>query len=150
MRDVSFMSVDSSYAHLIAELGRTLGIADLAPSAEGVCQLVFDGRQIVQVVHVSAHGQVLVSCRLADHGIDARQADRMARANFMQAGHGAVLCLAPDGRPHMQVALNLSECTASMLCSVVESLLDRADDWTRAGAAEASTSRDPAFFLQSV
>lgn len=144
------MSVDSSYVHLIAELGRTLGIAGLAPSAEGICQLVFDGRQIVQVVHVGAHGLVLVSCRLADHGIDGRQADRMARANFMQAGHGPVLCLAPDGRPHVQVALTLSECTASMLCSVLESLLDRADDWTRAGASEASAARDPAFFLQSV
>ncbi|MGA0583753.1 MAG: type III secretion system chaperone [Castellaniella sp.] len=144
------MSVDSSYVHLIAELGRALGIAGLAPSAEGVCQLVFDGRQIVQVVYVGAHGLVLVSCRLADHGIDARQADRMARANFMQAGHGAVLCLAPDGRPHMQVALNLSECTASMLCSVLESLLDRADAWARAGATDAPAARDPAFFLQSV
>ncbi len=144
------MSVDSSYVHLIAELGRALGIAGLAPSAEGICQLVFDGRQIVQVVHVGAHGLVLVSCRLADHGIDARQAERMARANFMQAGHGAVLCLAPDGRPHAQVALNLAECTASVLCSVLESLLDRADDWTRAGATDAPAARDPAFFLQSV
>ena len=78
------MSADSPYARLIAELGQTLGIAGLAPSAEGICQLVFDGRQVVQVVHVGAHGLVLVSCRLADHLIDAPQAERMARANFTQ------------------------------------------------------------------
>jgi len=146
------MSADSPYARLIAELGQTLGIAGLAPSAEGICQLVFDGRQVVQVVYVGAHGLVLVSCRLADHGIDARQADRMARANFMQAGHGAVLCLAPDGRPHVQVALKLAECTAATLCPVLESLLDQADAWARAqsDAAAAPAARDPAFFLQSV
>lgn len=146
------MSADSPYARLIAELGQTLGIAGLAPSAEGICQLVFDGRQVVQVVHVGAHGLVLVSCRLADHLIDAPQAERMARANFMQAGQGVVLCVAPDGRPHAQVALRLADCTAATLCPVLESLLDQADAWGRApaGATEASAARDPAFFLQSV
>ncbi|MFC4297765.1 type III secretion system chaperone [Castellaniella hirudinis] len=146
------MSVDSPYVRLIAELGSTLGIAGLAPSAEGICQLVFDGRQVVQVVHVGAHGLVLVSCQMADHGIDARQADRMVRANFMQAGHGAVLCLAPDGRPHMQVALKLAECTAATLCPVLESLLDQADAWAQASVAATDVPgpRDPAFFLQSV
>src|SRR5690606_6710810 len=103
------MSADSSYARVISDLGRALGMTGLAPSDEGICQLVFDGRQVVQIMPVGARGLVLLSCRLADHGIDARQADRMARANFMQAGHGVVLCVAPDGRPHMQVALKLAE-----------------------------------------
>src|SRR5690606_41350395 len=91
------MSADSPYASLIAELGRTLGIAGLAPSADGICQLVFDGRQVVQVIHVGAHGLVLISCRSADHGIDARQADRLERANVMPACRGMVRSAASCG-----------------------------------------------------
>ncbi|WP_276807892.1 type III secretion system chaperone [Castellaniella defragrans] len=146
------MPADSSYAHLIAELGLALGITGLAPSDEGICQLVFDGRLVVQVVHVGAHGLVLLSCRIADHGLDAPQAERMARANFLQAGRGPVLCAAPDGRPHMQVALELSGCTAGALCPVLESLLDQAESWSRtqAHAADTPGARDPAVFLQSV
>ncbi|MGB7483461.1 type III secretion system chaperone [Castellaniella ginsengisoli] len=146
------MSADSSYARVISDLGRALGMTGLAPSDEGICQLVFDGRQVVQIMPVGARGLVLLSCRLADHGIDARQADRMARANFMQAGHGVVLCVAPDGRPHMQVALKLAECTAETLCPALESLLDQAESWNRAQAQSSGQpgTRDPAVFLQSV
>ncbi|HET8597397.1 MAG TPA: type III secretion system chaperone [Castellaniella sp.] len=144
------MSADSPFARLIADLGRTLGIDALAPSQDGICQLVFDGRHVVQLVHLGARGRVLISCRLADHGIDARQADRMARANFLQAGHGAVLCAAPDGRPHMQVALELDGCTAAVLGPALESLLDQAESWNQAPAADAPDMRDPAVFLQSV
>ncbi|CDM23281.1 hypothetical protein BN940_04036 [Castellaniella defragrans 65Phen] len=113
---------------------------------------MFDGRQVVQVIHVGAHGLVLISCRLADHGIDARQAERMARANFMQAGRGTVLCAAPDGRPCMQLALRLAECTPAMLCSALESLLDQADAWSHAQvrANDAPGRHDPSIFLQSV
>ena len=146
------MPADTSYAHLIADLGQLLGIAGLAPTDEGLCQLVFDARQVVQVLHVPARDQVLVSCRLADHGIDGAQAERMARANFMQAGQGAVLCVAPDGRPYMQAALPLDGCTAARLCPFLESLLDEADRWALAQERTSMPTgvQDPAFFLQSV
>lgn len=146
------MSADSPFARLISELGQSLGIAGLAPSDDGLCQLVFDGRHVVQVVHVGARNQVLLSCRLADHGIDARQAERMARANFLQAGRGVVLCLAPDGRPYMQVAMDLAGCSAATLYPVLEALLDQAERWSQASAADRPSGGppDPAIFLQSV
>jgi len=144
------MSADSPFARLLADLGRSLGIDGLAPTQDGICQLVFDGRHVVQLVHLAARDRVLISCRLADHGIDGRQADRMARANFLQAGHGAVLCAAPDGLPHMQAALELDGCTAAILGPVLESLLDQAESWNQAQAAGAPDTRDPAVFLQSV
>ncbi|MHA3904765.1 CesT family type III secretion system chaperone [Castellaniella sp. WN] len=146
------MSVDSSFIRLIAELGHDLGIAGLAPSDEGICQLVFDGRHVVQMMHLQARDLVLVSCRLADHGIDAGQAERMARANFMQAGHGVVLCVDPEGRPCMQAALGPAGCTAAALCALLESLLDQAEAWPGAQdrATGASGVRDPSVFLQSV
>ena len=147
------MSADSTYTRLIADLGQILGIAGLTPTEDGLCQLVFDGRQMVQVLHARAWNQVLVSCRLSDHGADAAQAERMARANFMQAGQGIVLCIAPDGRPHMQAALPMAACTAADLCSLLESLLDQADTWgqSQGGASGPPGGRhDPSVFLQSV
>lgn len=147
------MSVDPPFARLISELGQSLGIAALAPSDEGICQLVFDGRHVVQVLHAGARDQVLLSCRLADHGIDALQADRMVRANFLQAGRGVVLCLAPDGRPYMQVAIELAGCSAATLCPALEALLDQAERWSQGMAgADSPGARpiDPAVFLQSV
>jgi len=146
------MLADSPFARLIADLGHALGIAGLAPSAEGLCQLVFDAQQVIQIVHVPARNQVLLSCRLADHGVDAAQTERMARANFMQAGQGVVLCVAPDGRPHMQTALPLTGCTAAQLCPVLESLLDQADTWNQPPGRTSGPPglQDPAFFLQSV
>lgn len=143
------MSADSPFVRLISELGQSLGIGGLAPSDEGICQLVFDGRHVVQLLHVGARDQVLLSCRLADHGIEARHAERMARANFLQAGRGVVLCLAPDGRPHMQVALELAGCGAATLCAALEALVDQAERWNDGTQRRAGPS-DPAIFLQSV
>lgn len=145
------MSVNPLYAQLIADLGQTLGMAGLAPTHDGICQLVFDGQHVVQLVYVPAADSVLLSCRLADHGIDADQAHRMARANFMQAGRGTVLCVAPDGRPYMQAALPLGGCTAGQLCSMLESLLDQAESWASARVCTpAARDTDPAIYLQSV
>ena len=130
------MSVDPTFARVISELGQSLGIAGLAPSGDGMCQFVIDGRHLMQVVHVGARGQVLLSCRLADHGIDGRQAERMVRANFLQAGRGVVLCVAPDGRPHMQVGLELAGCSAAALCQA-----DRKS--TRLNSSHSKQSRMP-------
>lgn len=146
------MPVDSPFARLISDLGQILGIAGLAPSDEGICQMVFDGRHVVQAMHLPGNGLVLLSCRLSDHGVDAAQAERMARANFLQAGRGVVLCIGPDGRPCMQVAVDLSGCTADTLSRLLESLLDQAENWSwDAAPAKSSGGRpDPSFFLQSV
>lgn len=148
------MSADASFASLISELGQTLGIAGLAP-VDGLCELVIDGRHVVQIVHMGARDQVLLSCRLGNDHVDAAQAALMVRANFMQAGRGAVLCQSPDGKPCMQVALALSGCGAAMLYAALESLLDEAERWgerlTRESApATLAGASDPALLLQSV
>lgn len=148
------MPVDHAFERLLSEFGQSLGIAGLEPSAEGLCQLVFDGCHVVQIVHMGARGQVLLSCFLGDGQVDAAQAGLMARANFLQAGCGAVVCQAPDGRPCMQVALPLSGCGAASLGVALEALLEQADRWRERLAREAATSAlsrgGPASFLQAV
>ncbi len=115
-----------------------------------------DGRHLVNVVDASDRGLVFLSCRLADHEADDAQAARMARANFLQAGRGVVLCVAPDGRPYMQLALELEECQAGTLTEALEVLLEQAESWAQGGEAKDVSSKqnpgdsDPALLVQSV
>lgn len=146
---------DPTFERIVSEFGQSLGIAGLAPTAAGICQLVFDGRHVVQLVFMGARGQVLLSCALPEARNAAACAEIMAKANFMQAGRGAVACLGPDGKAHMQAALPLSECGAVNLMGAVEALLNQADAWTdrlaREGApTSAAGAYRPPMFLQSV
>ena len=149
------MIADFSFARLLSEFGQSLGIAELAPTDEGLCQLVADGGHTVQLIHVGARDSVLLSCCLGEREVDAAQAASMVKANFLQAGRGAVLCQAPDGRPHIQLALACAECSAASLCAALEALLDQADRWRellaqQAAPASAAGVRDPSVFLRSV
>ncbi|SAI25037.1 Tir chaperone protein (CesT) [Bordetella ansorpii] len=146
---------DPTFARIVSEFGASLGIAGLAPTAEGICQLVFDQRHVVQLIHMGARGQVLISCALPEARDAGACAELMARANFMQAGRGAVACLDPKGKAHMQVALPLVECGAASLLGALEALLDQADAWVERLSREASRSTmpsafHPALFMQSV
>lgn len=143
------MVVQPSFDQLIAELGEIFGMADLRPSNDGVCQLVIDGRHVVHVVHVGARGLVLLSCRLSDYGVDAHQAQRMLRANFLQAGRGLVMCVAADGRPYVQVALEQHTCKGDAVCETLELLLNEAERWQK-GESHQAGPRGSNIFLQSV
>lgn len=148
------MAEDATFAQLLSELGQILGIAALTPS-QGVCQLVFDGRYVVQLLHAGPRDQILLSCSLPDGGADAVHAQRMARANFLQAGDGGVvLCVTPGGQPCMQLALALRGCRGTALESALESLLNQAERWAQGAQTGTATARrrgdDPALFLQSV
>ncbi|WP_260986112.1 type III secretion system chaperone [Bordetella genomosp. 13] len=142
---------DPTFARIVSEFGHALGMPGLAPTSAELCQLVFDGRHVVQLIHMGARGQVLLSCVLPEAGNAQGCADLMAKANFMQAGRGAVVCRCPDGKVHMQLALPLPECSAVGLLGAVESLLNQADAWTerlaREPAAPAPSSFNPAMFL---
>ena len=143
---------DPTFARIVSEFGSSLGMGGLQPSAEGVCQLVFDGRHVLRLISMGARGQVLLSCLLGPASADAGQAELMAKANFMQAGRGAVLCVGPDGKPHIQLALPYVECAPGALMAAVEALLDQADRWNERLVREAApASRLPApMFFQSV
>lgn len=146
---------DPTFARIVSEFGTSLGIAGLAPTDAGICQLVFDKCHIVQLIYMGARGQVLISCALPEARDAGACAEIMAKANFMQAGRGAVACLDPQGKAHMQVALPLIECGPANLLAALEALLDQADAWAERVSREASRSTmpsafHPSLFMQSV
>lgn len=128
-----------SFSRLLSELGQLLGIPTLAPSSEGLCQLAFDGRHLLQIVWVRGREHILLSCPIGSSGITAEQALLAASSNFMQAAGGAVACAAPDGRLMLQLGVSMGSCEASTLMSAIEGLLDQVESW------EVKLSRAPSF-----
>lgn len=118
-----------SFSRLLSEVGQLLGIPTLAPSSEGVCQLAFDNRHLLQIVYVGGRGQILLSCPIGSNNITPEQAMLVARSNFMQAAGGAVACAAPDGRLMLQFGVASDSCQASTLLSAIEVLLDEVETW---------------------
>jgi hypothetical protein len=119
----------SSFSNLLSEVGQLLGIPALAPSTDGICQLAFDGRHLLQIVYVGVRDQILLSCPVGPSQITAEQALLAANNNFMQAAGGAVACAAPDGRLVLQFGIVGGACQANTLLLAIESLLDQVETW---------------------
>lgn len=117
---------------LLRELGESIGIPALELDASGGCQLAFDGRWLVTLIHAPAVHRWILSCPLAAaHApVTSGTQGAMLRASFMGAGcGGGALSLAPDGRPSLQYQLAHSECNAPALLAQIESLLNQAEIW---------------------
>lgn len=142
---------DATFDRIVAEFGELLGIAGLAPSEAGFCQLVFDERHVVQLLHVGGRGCVLLSCMLGPERTNAAQAELMARSNFLQAGGGAIVCQAPDGRTCIQLGIPLVECRPYRLEAALEALLNQAEAWEarlhEAPSQGLQNPRNPALWL---
>lgn len=123
---------DSFADRVIADLGERIGIPALQLDAAGGCQLAFDGRWLVTLIHAPAAQRWVLSCPLAPaHATFAADTQlAMLRANFMGAGcAGGVLAVAPDGRPCLQIHLADAEVNGEFLLARVETLLDQAELW---------------------
>ena len=120
---------------------------------DDVCELAIDGRHRVQLIVVGSRRQILVSCAVGPTSLEARHARLMAQANFMQAGGGVVLCIAPDGRAHVQLAVAFEHAGASSLISALEALLAQIDIWDERLNRPDPQGRPPTpppFFMQPV
>jgi hypothetical protein len=137
---------------IIADLGQALGMPGLA-AHDNVCELAIDGRHRVQLIVVGSRRQILMSCAVGPAALEPRHAVLMAQANFMQAGGGAVLCTAPDGRAHVQLAVPFEHASASGLIAALEALLAQIDVWDeRLNRADTRgrPAGPPGFFMQPV
>lgn len=137
---------------IIADLGQALGMPSLA-AHNNVCELAIDGRHRVQLIVVGSRRQILMSCAVGPAAVEPRHAELMAQANFMQAGGGVVLCSAPDGRAHVQLAVPFEHAGPSSLISALEALLSQIDIWDeRLNRADTRgrPSAPPPFFMQPV
>lgn len=142
-----------SPAGLLADLGRLIGIPDLAPSGHGSCQLMFDGCHPVTLVFVPAMRNLVISCPCGGSAaVDAKAAMMALRANFMGCGSdGGSLSLGPDGRLHLQFQLPLGGIDANLILDTIERLLNRVESWQRRIAATTraeQTNRSLAILVQ--
>ncbi len=81
----------SSYQALIAELGRTLGMADMAAGEDGYVGLVVDGHEI-HIQHEAEDDEVILFARLPEADPDRREgiyAMLLAANMFWQGTRGA-------------------------------------------------------------
>lgn len=121
---------DSLFSDVLAELGEVLEISDLTPSDDGVCQLVFDAKHVVQLINIHARGQLLLSCQVGLGKADPQHILLMIQANFMQAGSGAIICIGPDERSYLQFGMPLlASTTASDVLCAIELLLNQVEAW---------------------
>jgi hypothetical protein len=137
---------------IIADLGQALGMPGLA-AHDNVCELAIDGRHRVQLIIIGSRRQILMSCAVGPVALEPRHAVLMGQANFMQAGGGVVLCTAPDGRAHVQLAVPFEHAGASGLIAALEALLTQVDVWDeRLNRADTRgrPSGPPGFFMQPV
>lgn len=118
----------------LAELGRQIGIPDLCLDNTGCCQLNFDSRWLVTLLHTTVTRFWTVSCFLAVSGtaISADAQHAMLRANFMGGAGcaGGSLSISPDGRPCLQYRLAGDETSGRVLLATIENLLDQAEVWS--------------------
>lgn len=118
-----------SFSRLLSDIGQSLGMPSLAPSRDGVCQLAFDGRHLVDIVNVADREHILVSCSVGPGKVTAEQAMLVACSNFMQAAGGTVACTAPDGRLMLQMGVSYTACQANTLLTAIEGLLNQVETW---------------------
>lgn len=118
----------------LALLGERLGLKGLRLDDSGACQLMFEQRWLVTLVHDAALRRIVLHCPLCT----APQAATLSlatlrallQANFMGQGcGGGQLALAPDGQIGLQSAVALSDADEA-LAPALETLLDQAERWS--------------------
>lgn len=136
---------------LLNDLGSRLGIDNLKFSAEGLCELVFDGGLRTITLHGGGHW--ISAVQLEHHPLPAGDttAELALRANFLwRATHGATLALDGERRLWAQVVVEEGNANAARLLANLETLLDLADAWrsrSREFAPAASGEQPCSVFL---
>ena len=130
---------------VLADLGERIGIAGLRLDAAGACQLVFDQRWLVTLLHVPQQAGVALNCPVTAAGhaeqLGAKALRAMLRAGFHGAGSGTTLAIGPDDRAYLQRLLPVTGRRGDALHQALEQLLDLAETWAeRLGRAESDPS----------
>jgi hypothetical protein len=146
---------DNFLSHLLSEVGRSIGIPQLAAGDDQSCQILFDGRHQVSIVHIPTRGHILLSCAVGATTLTADQALEVVRSNFMQAAGGIVACASPkDGRLLLQYGVPRNEASAATILTSIEALLQQVEAWevkqARAQPSEPKPHTVSKFLMRSV
>lgn len=149
------MSRDHAQAAL-ALLGERLGMQGLALSASGICQLVFEQRWMVTLVHDAALHRIVLHSPLCSatqaQGLSMGMLRGLLQAGFMgQECGGGYLAMDPDGGVCLQLGVAVNDASEA-LPQALETLLNQVERWTGLLQAEdaAPAPELPAWAVQKV
>ncbi len=121
---------------LLAGLGQHLGMQGLRLDEAGCCQLVFDQRWLVTLMHQSAINRIALHCPFSSaqsaQGLGHAALLAMLQANFLGRGTGRChLSICTEGRACLLLELALAETDNSVLVHALEQLLNQAETWSQ-------------------
>jgi hypothetical protein len=117
---------------LVARLGESIGLAELAPDADGGCSIAFDGRIAVELRHDPSEDALVLFCALGELD-DARRAalaGPMLESNL--SGSGPAARRSPSTRRDSRCSAGASPWAASTCraCGACwERFIDAAESW---------------------
>lgn len=114
-------------------LGQQMGLPTLTLDAQGSCQLVFDQRWVVTLLHDGAADALGLHCPLGEPGqaprLPSRVLCQLLSANFMgQCTGGMHITLAPDQRLYLHASWPLTQAHTA-LHQRLELVLNEAERW---------------------
>jgi hypothetical protein len=126
----------SNINELLAGLGQHLGMQGLRLDAAGCCQLVFDQRWLVTLMHQGAISRIALHCPVSSaqsaQGLGTAALLAMLQANFLGRGTGRCqLSICTEGRACLLLELALAETDNSVLVHALEQLLNQAETWSQ-------------------
>ncbi|HSV46276.1 MAG TPA: type III secretion system chaperone [Ramlibacter sp.] len=139
---------------LLSDLGQRLGMAGLCLDDAGCCQLLFDQRWLVTLLHLPAPGWLGLHCPVSAAGAT----DTLPRGTLLAmlqgsfvgrgaGGAGATLCVSPDQRAWLQQVVGIEGSSGERLEQAIEQLLVHAQAWSQrieSGGDDAPASAAPA------
>ena len=126
----------STIKELLTSLGQHLGVGSLQLDEASCCQLLFDQRWVVTLIHQGALGRIALNCPLGSaqsaQALGAGALRAMLQANFMGRGTGRFqLSICPEGRIFLTLELALTEADSGVLVHALEQLLNQAETWSQ-------------------
>ena len=131
---------------VLQDLGERLGMPGLRLDEAGACQLLFDQRWLVTLVHVPPLASLGLHCPVTGAG----EADRLPAASLLamlkasfqgQGAGGATLCIGPGQRAYLQRVMQLPEPGAARVQQALEQLLNFAETWAERLSRPESATR---------
>ncbi len=123
---------------LLHDLGRRLGMEGLRLDDAGACQLLFDQRWLVTLLHLPGPGWIGLHCPVSAAGAAPALSQTvllaMLQGSFIgrgAGGAGATLCVGPDQRAYLQQVMGLEGTGSERLEQAIEQLLVHAQTWSQ-------------------
>lgn len=146
--------MQSEVDRIFASLAGQLGLPELRPDAEGLCQLVFDQRHVVRIAVMPARLVLVIDCSIGSRAVDAGSACALLRANYLRGAEGDCLfSVSPQGLANVHCTVGMEAALSGSLLATIENLLNEVERWEARlvqGATQAAPRAPASVFIQTV